>query len=238
MRFILLLLSLNCVSAAEPVYRSLLAQTGIQAIISGFDADFRDAATRHARRCDASQTQIDVPSENLISAVAAGLKKNALLTDVQFLEEWYNSATGRKITLLEQSDIAESEIMRFQTTPDRTEQIVRIYNNTGAGILSSSVAVELEYAGWLASGCLAKVRRSKDAAQIEAEQIYGGIIREQGEMLETLFRQDTLHTMEFILFALSDTELLEYAEVTHRSSGLYKEIIQSLISAIQNEIGD
>ena len=160
------------------------------------------------------------------------------MTDVQFLREWYDSATGRKVTLLEQSDIAESEMMQFQTTPVRTEQVVRIYENSGAGVLSTSVAVELEYAGWLASGCLEKVRRSMDAGQIEAEQIYGNVIREQGELLETLFRQDTLHTMEFVLSTLSDSELIEYAEITNRSSKVYKEIVQSLKSAIQSEVGE
>lgn len=237
MRFILLLFSLNCVaSAAEQPYISLLAQTGVTLMMSSFSNDLPDAADRYAQRCDATPAELPLPPEKLNSAVGAEFEQTAQLAEVQSLVSWYKSPTGRKVTLLEQRDITENELEQFQPVAARTEQVIRIYENTRAGLISTSVAVELEYAGWLASGCIEKVRSGGDKDQILAEKIYGKVIRDQGEMLETLFRPDTIKTMEFVLSSLSMSELIEYADVTYRSRAVYTGLVRSLKNAIEKEV--
>ena len=114
--------------------------------------------------------------------------------------------------------------------------MVRIYENTRAGTISTSFAVELEYAGWLASGCIEQVRNGGDKDQIRAEQIYGSIIKEQGQMLEELFRLDTIKTMEFVLSSLSMSELIEYADITNGSRAVYTGLLRSLKNAIEKEV--
>ena len=237
MRFILLLFTLNCcVSASEPPYNSLLSHTGLDTIISGLDSDLQLAASRHARRCDANQSQVNLSPESLMAMVAANLQESTVVADVQFLESWYKTSTGRKVSSLEQGELDELKLKQFQTIPARSEQVARIYKNTRAGFLSASIAVQLEHAGWLASGCMNKVRSSGDSRQIGAEQIFGDLLKDERVTLETLFRQSTLHTMEFVLSPLSMSELIEYADMTDRNGTVYTALVDSLISAIQDEV--
>ena len=65
--------------------------------------------------------------------------------------------------------------------------------------------------------------------------IHGQGIKKKLDKLESILREDLIRSMAFQLSALNDRELTEYAEVISRNAGVYAELQQSVVEAIEFE---
>jgi hypothetical protein len=65
--------------------------------------------------------------------------------------------------------------------------------------------------------------------------VLGQEIKKKSGKLESLLQEDMLRTLAYQLSSLSEPELKEYAEITEEYAGVYAELQQSIIDAIQSE---
>jgi len=151
------------------------------------------------------------------------------------LVEWYKSPTGLKVLELERGDIDDNKLQKFTANASRAARIQQIYNDTVTGKGIASIAVELDYAGWVLSGCTQKAEQSGDAKTASDELIYGQRIKNKFIKLESILRDDMLRSMDFLFSPMTDTELTEYADITRRHAGLHADLQQSLVDAIEME---
>jgi hypothetical protein len=174
-------------------------------------------------------------SARLYDAIAARLGRHTPEPVVRGLADWYESPVGRKVLSLAQLDIDEAKLQRFEVAKKRKALIRRIYDNTVTGQGIAGIAIELEYAGWELSGCRQSAELSGDVKAMNEEMVLGQEIKKKSGKLESLLQEDMLRTLAYQLSSLSEPELKEYAEITEEYAGVYAELQQSIIDAIQSE---
>ena len=151
------------------------------------------------------------------------------------LIDWYDSPTGQKVLELEQQEIDDASFQQFIMDEGRADRIRQIYDHTVSGRGIASIAVELDYAGWLLSGCIQKVAASGDVEQMSRETDLGQGIKKKQAKLESLLREDMLQSLAFLFSSLSEPELTEYADVITEHADVFSELERSIIDAIASE---
>lgn len=222
-------------AAANDPYQRLLEKTNLTGMLEEFPADILVAANRHARRCGSTAAKYAPTAADLTHAVTYRLRQNFTTEDVQKLVDWYVSATGRKVRMLERASIDEKAFAQHKANAQRLAQIRQIYHNTATGKFIANVAVEIEYAGWRLSGCMQSAANSGDLKRLQAETVRAQVIKGEAETLLALFEEDTVRSMEFAMTSLSDAELNQYARTIENHSHVFKQLIDSLLNAIESE---
>ena len=212
-----------------------MQQTGISGMLRQFPGDIKNAAMRHARRCDSSASSRFPGADQLHNAVVGNLRQKTTQAAALKMVEWYDSPTGLKVLDLERGDIDEDELQKFKVDATRSARIQQIYNHTVTGKGIASIAVELDYAGWLLSGCQQHAENSGDAKKVSEELLYGQRIRDKFVKLESILRDDMLRSMDYLFAVLSDSELTRYSDFTLEHSDVHSEFQQSIIDAIEQE---
>lgn len=219
----------------SPVYQSFIEAAGVASMLQQFPEDIVSAAGRHANRCD-SDGGTDVPSaDRIYQSIVSNLTRQMPEPITRSLVDWYESATGRKVLELESLDIDEARLRQFSMDDKRADHIARIYENTVTGRGITDIAVELDYAGWSLSGCQQHAELSGDVKKMREEITYGKNIRKKSSKLESLLRDDLMLSMAYQFSSLSDRELSEYAGVIAEHAGVYAELQQSIVEAIDSE---
>ena len=242
MRLILLLTAVMaacCTGAlaanSQRAYSSLIEQVGIDQFLLVAPADITRASQRHASRCGSSAVKNTLTDKSLLNAMVTRLQWQHSSDEVQQLVSWYKSAAGRKTKQLEAQVIDEQIVAQHVPVAERLKDIKRIYHNTANGKLIPQVAVEIEYSGWLLSGCLEKAEASGDIKRVHKEMTRAHEIRQEAVELEALFEQYTLQSLSYLLTPLSNRELSQYADVTEHNANLYGALVNSLVGVIRAE---
>lgn len=224
--------------ANHEILGKLVETAGITNMLEQFPADITSAAERHADRCKSVAGRSMVDSQNLLSSIVTRTGQQTPDIVARNLVKWFDSDTGRKVTALANAEIDYDELDHYKTDERRESNIEQIYDSTVTGIGISHIAIELDYAGWSISGCREKAGRSGDVKLINDEILYGQNIKTKVGKLEALLRDDMLHSMAYQLDSLSDQELAEYAAVMSQHAGVYAQLQDSIISAIQSATRD
>jgi len=212
----------------------LIEQVGLLSLLNQIPAEIHRSAQRQATRCNSKVLGYSDASSAMIIAFRKRLDQKLGQAETQELVEWYRSPIGLKVQKLEKTEVDAQVLMAFVPDTNRTVQIERIYKNTGVGKLDSGIAVNLEYAGWLISGCKQAVEKSADAKKLAVEIQYSEMIRGDIASFEKIFKRDTLHGMSTVFSKLSDDELLEYAESTEKHSIVYTVLVEELLGSIES----
>ncbi len=208
---------------------------GIYSMLQQFPDDILSAAGRHASRCDSAPVSSQPNATRLHNVIVDNLQQKTLEPVTRSLVEWYASSTGQKVLKLEKEQMDDTGFQQFVVDENRLEHIRQIYNNTVTGKGITSIAVELDYAGWSLSGCKQKAERSGDVQKMSMELTHGQAIKKKREKLESVIRDDMLRSLAYQFSSLSDNELAEYAEITSINAGIYSELEQSVVDAIEME---
>ncbi len=225
------------VSAAlsSDTHARFIQQAGIAAFLKEFPADIQSAAGRHASRCESEAVAQLPDAERIHNVVVGSIQEKVPELVAKNLVDWFESPTGRKVLELEQAAIDNAKLKKFSVDKKRLERIQQIYNDTVTGKGIASIAVELDYSGWALSGCKQKAERSGNVQEMQKELSYGQGIRKKFVKLESILKDDMVRSMAFLFSPLSESELTEYAEVTREHAGIYSELQESIIDAIEFE---
>jgi hypothetical protein len=213
----------------------IIQVSGIGAMLDQFPADMLDAADRHAARCNSTEHNQMPESARLYEAIAVRLGRQTPEPVVRGLADWYESPVGRKVLSLAQLEIDEAKLQRFEVAKKRKPLIRSIYENTVTGQGIAGIAIELEYAGWELSGCQQRAELSGDVKAMNQEMVHGQGIKKKSGKLESLLQEDMLRTLAYQFSSLGEVELKEYAQITEQYAGVYAELQQAIIAAIQSE---
>ncbi len=223
-------------AASSPeAHKAFIEKSGISAFLKEFPADMKNAALRHANRCESTAATIAPDVDRLYNVVVSNLQKTVTEAEANALVQWYNSPTGKKVLALERADINDAELQEFTVDASRARLVEQIYNGTVTGKGVASIAIELDYSGWTLSGCRHQAESTGDADQLNKEVAYGEGIKGKITKLESILRDDMVRSMAYLFSSLSDQELFEYADVTRENARLFTDLQQSIISAIERE---
>ncbi len=225
------------VSAAlsSDTHARFIQQAGISDFLKEFPADIQSAAGRHASRCESEAVAQLPDAERIHNVVVGSIQEKVPELVAKNLVDWFESPTGRKVLELEQAAIDNAKLKKFSVDKKRLERIQQIYNDTVTGKGIASIAVELDYSGWALSGCKQKAEQSGNVQEMQKELSYGQGIRKKFVKLESILKDDMVRSMAFLFSPLSDSELTEYAEITREHAGIYNELQESIIDAIEFE---
>lgn len=223
-------------AASSPeAHKAFIEKSGISAFLKEFPADMKNAALRHADRCESTAATIAPDVDRLYNVVASNLQKTVTEAEANALVQWYNSPIGKKVLALERADINDAELQEFTVDAGRARLVEQIYNSTVTGKGVASIAIELDYSGWTLSGCRHQAESTGNADQLNKEVAYGEGIKGKITKLESILRDDMVRSMAYLFSSLSDQELFEYADVTRENARLFTDLQQSIISAIERE---
>ncbi len=209
--------------------------SGVSSMLRQFPADIISAAKRHASRCDGLATTMQPDEARLYKVVIGRLQQRTDKAQARELVEWYESPTGRKVMKLEKQQIDDAGFQQFIMDSARAERIQQIYESTVTGKGISTIAVELDYAGWLLSGCRQKAENSGDAQKVNQEMLHGQGIKKKMTKLESILREDMLRSLAYQFSALNESELTEYVEILQQHAGVFSEAQKSIVDAIELE---
>ncbi len=219
-------------------HETFIEKSGISAFLKEFPADIKNAALRHASRCDSTASTSVPDIDRLYQRVVGNLQKSVTDAEVQKLVDWYNSPTGEKVLALERAEIDDAKLQKFSVDPDRFGVVEQIYNGTVTGRGVASIAIELDYAGWSLSGCRQQANSTGNADKLSEEVAYGEGIKGKIARLESILRNDMVRSMAYLFDSLSNQELTEYAGVTQQNNRLYTSLQQAIVEAIEVEAGE
>lgn len=219
----------------SPTHEELVQASGISSMLAQLPADILSAAGRHASRCDSSVSTQQLDAAHLYKVVISRLQQKTPEPVARNLVDWYKSPTGREVLKLEKQQIDDAVFQQFSIDVGRSDRIKQIYNNTVTGRGIASIAIELDYAGWLLSGCRQKAESSGDVRKMNQEMVHGQGIKKKVAKLESILREEMLHSLAYQFSSLSEGELTEYAEVITEHAGVYSELEQSIVDAIELE---
>ncbi len=214
------------------IYKKLLAQSGVAAMLQNFPADIESAAQRHAARCESVPSRTAPEAQQLHHKVVSNLQQKAPAPIIRNLVNWYESPTGIKALQLEQGTSVSQVANNNSNGKARAAQIEQIYDNTITGKGIASIAIALDYAGWSLSGCKQKAEVSGDVEQMQSELNRARKIKSNLASLESGLRADMLLAMTDQYAPMTNTELAEYSAVIRNHSGLLAELQQSVVDAI------
>lgn len=226
---------MNDSEVTAEILKDFVQVSGVSALLRGFPVDISSAAERHAGRCESTASSRLPEDAGLYQAVIGGLEQKAPIPSVRKLIDWYDSPTGQKVLELEQQEIDDASFQQFIMDEGRADRIRQIYDHTVSGRGIASIAVELDYAGWLLSGCIQKVAASGDVEQMSRETDLGQGIKKKQAKLESLLREDMLQSLAYLFSSLSEPELTEYADVITEHADVFSELERSIIDAIAME---
>jgi len=212
----------------------LIEQVGLLNLLNQIPAEIHQSAQRQATRCSSMVLEYSDASIAMIIAYRERLDQKLGQAETQELVEWYRSPIGSRIRNLEKAEIDAQALMAFSPDEDRSVHIERIYQNTGVGKLDAGIGVNLEYAGWLISGCKQVAEKSADKKKLAAEIQYSEMIKADTASFEIMFKKDTLHGMSYVFSKLSDDELIAYAEFTEKHSAVYGVLVDELLDSIES----
>ena len=216
-------------------HEAFIEKSGVSAFLKEFPADIKNAALRHAARCN-STASTSVPDINsLHERVVGNLQQAVTDAEIQRLVQWYNSPTGEKILALERAELDDAKLQKFTVDPERFGVVEQIYNGTVTGRGVASIAIELDHAGWSLSGCRQQANSTADKDKLNEELAYGEGIKSKIGKLESILRNDMVRSMAYLFDALSIQELTEYASVTQQNNRLYTSLQQAIVDAIETE---
>ncbi|MEM7259514.1 MAG: hypothetical protein AAF404_19235, partial [Pseudomonadota bacterium] len=219
----------------SPTHLALIKASGVTSMLKQFPEDIVSAAGRHADRCESDSGAGQPDADRIYQLIVSNLTQNTPEPVTRSLVDWYKSATGRKVLELESMQIDDAALQKFSMDRSRTNYIEQIYENTVTGRGITDIAVELDYAGWALSGCQQHAEATGEVNKMREEMMYGQNIRKKSVKLESLLREDMLLSMAYQFDKLTDLELSEYADVITEHAGLYSELQQSIIDAIELE---
>lgn len=238
----------NAVSKATPTisvasegdrrpHEKLVQASGIGSMLRQFPLEIMSAAEHHASRCNSTVPASNPDAVRLSKSVVEKLQQRSSKTSVASLAAWYESPTGQAVLNLDNQVIEDEDLLQFVRDDARAERIERIYNNTVTGKGIAKISVALNHAGWTLSGCRQHVEGSGDLSSLNEELARGARIKKKFVKLESLQREDMLQSLAYQLSSLQERQLTEYANVITEHAGVYADLQQSVLDAIELETG-
>ena len=222
--------------ALSAAHKKIVQASGTSSLLQQFPTDISIAAERHAERCESSASTALPDAARLYDAVVGKFQLETPDPIARNLVEWYESSTGRKVLELEKQQIDDAELQQFSMDDDRADRISKIYEHTVTGKGIANIAVELDYAGWLLSGCKQQAENTRDIKKMNQEILHGQGIKKKLVKLEAILREDMLQSLAYQLSSLTERELTEYADIITTHAGVYSAMEQSIVHAVELEI--
>ena len=215
--------------------RDVLQTTGITKQIQLLEELVIQSAGTNANRCGATPPLSTIPSfstESIVFDTLNGFQQTDDL-DVSSLLKWFKSPLADKIHKAEQTSINYEQFLdsvpAIKQNEHRFQTIKNIINNTKTIEFIVTVGTEIEYAGLLHSGCIAKAEIISPGNK-NPERLLANVTRSDKALTAGLISNDITLELAYLLRNLTDEELKSYEEFTasKNSQRFYNTLIKSV----------
>ncbi len=224
-------------AAAVPIDTlDLLRVTGVLPQIAILKDLVIDSSLANASRCDTMPPTAPLPSFSADSITHDTLQNFDLLnaSEMELITEWFQSRLAQKIHEAEQSDLDSHGVSQYiqvlRENPSRFQTVKRIVKNTRTTAFMGIIGSEVEYAGMLHSGCIAKAQLTTAPGNRNPEQSLANASRDDKTLTALLLSEDITIDLAYLLRNLTDSELNRYAEFTESAAAqsFYKNLIAAI----------
>ncbi len=242
---ILCLLFATAVTQAQAAERSadtleLLHATGVTQQIAALQALVTESSLGNATRCGSKPPSTHIPSFSAESVIHDTLQNfdHIEAPEMNLIVKWFQSPLAQRIHEAEQRDLDPLGVSRYipflRENPTRFEMTQRIVRNTRTMDFVITIGSEVEYAGLLHSGCIAKAQPSTPPGSINPEQALADTNRGDNTLTALLMAEDITIDLAYLLRHLTDSEIKQYAEFTESTAA--QSFYKSLITAIEKSV--
>jgi len=220
--------------------RDVLQTTGITPQIQLLEELVIQSAGTNANRCGATQPLSTIPSfstESIVFDTLNGFQQTDNL-DISSLLKWFKSPLADKIHQAEKTTIDYDQFINsvdaIKKDERRLQTVKNIISNTKTMEFIATVGTEIEYAGLLHSGCIAKAELNSSGNR-NPERLLAEATRSDKEISIALLKTEITLELAYLLRSLTNDELKNYENFT--ASDNAQRFYTTLIKSIEKSFG-
>ena len=230
----------NTAGIDRSALREVLQTTGITPQVQLLEELVLQSATTNSHRCGTKPPSPTIPSfsaESIIFDTLNGFQRADTL-NVSELQRWFSSPLADKIHQAEQTSIDREQFINslpaIKQDERRLQSIKNIISNTKTIEFIVTLGTEIEYAGILHSGCIAKAELLSSGSK-NPERLLAEATRSDKELTGVLIGTEITFELAYLLRGLSDDELKRYESFT--ASDNAQQFYPRLIESVEKSFG-